>query len=208
MNYFEGIEEIEEFDWFPETDTSDDYESIVDLKNKAENENTYEEIDNKYEYGEIEDDMLMWHYTGGLQETMNSVFSNVYEKICGAELDVNSKYLHDYTDKLSEKAVVVQSGICDTRNIEKNRSMIESKIKACLCENGSLIAVVSNDTWENIRYDEESAFLDNGMRVIQIIGMRDDEIVINDYLDEKGMGVSVPSEQFCQMHGILVEVYK
>ena len=45
MNHFDGIESFEEFDWFPETDTADDYESIVDLKNKAENENTYEETD-------------------------------------------------------------------------------------------------------------------------------------------------------------------
>lgn len=208
MNYFDGIEGIEEFDWFSETDIPDDYESIVDLKNKIENENIYDEIDNQYEYGEIEDDILMWHYAEGLQPAMDSVFANVYKKICGAELDVNSKYIHDYIGRLGEEAVVVQSDISDIKNAKNNSSMLESKIKACFCENGTLIALVSNEAWENIRYGKETEFLDNGIRAMQIIGMRGDEIVINDCLDENGMGVLVPSKQFSQLQGILLEVYK
>lgn len=207
MNNFDGIEEFEEFDWFPQGEI-DEYEKIVDLKNKLEYEDYDEEIDVGYEYGEIEDDMLMWHYTEGLDRAMGCVFGDVYEKMCGEELDVNSKYLNDYTERLSEKAVVVQSGICGAKNPEKNRSMLEAKIKACLCEKGALIAVVSNDEWKNMRNAEKSAFFDDGMRTVQIIGMRGDKIVINDYLDKNGKGISVPSEQFCRMHGVLVEVYK
>lgn len=141
-------------------------------------------------------------------QTMNSVFSDVYEKMCGTELKINSKYLCDYTYRLSEKAVVVQSGICNIQNPASNRSTVESKIKACLSENGALISAVPNDARKNINNSGETAFLDDGMRVMQIIGMCGDDIIINDYLDENGKGVSVPSNRFCRMQGILLEVYK
>lgn len=214
MNPFEHIEHIkdfedfEEFDWFPEDGIADDYESIVDLKNTAELDDAEREIRDKFEYGEIEDDMLMWQHTEGLKNTMSAVFGSVYEKLCGMELDIDSRCLFDYTDKLGERAVVVRSGIGGSRNNGYAPSAAEARIKACLSENGTLIAVVSNEKWKNMRYREETTFFDDGMRAVQIIGVIGDDIIVNDFNDANGMGVSVPGRRFCELDGILLEVYK
>ena len=208
MNPFDDVNEIEEFDWFPEDGIPDDYENIVDLKDSVNSESTAEVNGNQYEYGDIEDDIHMWHYADGLQESMNSVSNCVFKKMCGAELEVNSRYIDYYTEKLGERAVLFQSSFGGESNPELNGMELEAKIKACLLENGSVVAAISNDSWKSMRYDEETAFFDDGLRVIQIIGMRKNEIVINDFNDKNGMGIGITSKEFSKMNGILLEVYK
>lgn len=215
--------ELVEFDWFSkellEAKEPEDYENIVDLKvsgaAEALDTEAFEDIegaDEVHAMGDIEADGLAWEYHENLQKAMNSVFESVYEKLCGGELGASSELITDYVDYLNKKCVVIQSQI-RRENMEENvhgdfdREPI-ARIKNCFMENGCAVSAVSDAQWRELMGEPEGAFVDSGLRILQIIGIQGKQIIVNDCASRQGRAVAVSEEDFCRLYGILMEVYK
>ena len=202
------MEESEELDWFrEETDgmkRSVNYDSLTDLRMELEKQPLEEE----FECGDIKEDGLMWKYSEDLADAMNDTFSAVSEKLYGYEMPEQKGLLSDYVRQLEEKCEVVTSGLCrKEQEIQGNTESI-ARIEACLSERGCVIAMVSDDQWREYLREPEALLMDSGVRSLWVTGIKGDMVVVNDFANENGRSLCVPREEFCKMHGILMEVYK
>lgn len=216
MQGFHELGDAEEFDWFfeetPGQETMD-YESIQDLKQMASKDALHEIREPGYECGDIEEDGQMWEYREGLAAAMRGVFCAVSEKLCGYGILDGAANISECLEQLSKKCEVVQSGIyqedcMDTAHHGQAWLEPAARIEACLLENGCVIALVADEQWRGIKGEAQTPFADSGVRGLQVIGLKGQEVIVNDFADENGRCLHVPIQCFCSMHGILAEVYK
>ncbi len=197
---------LEEFDWFAnelQMDKSyDEYQEIEDLKLSYENGLIYDDVPVEVM---TETDGVTWRYCENLQEAMHYVFSQVYENLCGCELEISSDILIDYVNELNNKCVVLQSPINPKQSA--NGSAF-ARIDSCLSEGGSVVLAVSDGKWRKLMHEPESCFLDSGLRTLQVLGMNGDALWISDCANQKGDKIEMNKSDLDMLDGILMEVYK
>lgn len=203
--YDAGLDNLEEFDWFPEgtEGAHTDYEGLTDLRLEAlrDPEDNWEQI-----CGDIEEDGLMWKYSEGLAGAADGVFGAVSEKLCGCGLPECSGVMSQYAEQLGKRCEIVQSRIFHPDGGLWAEPVV--RIQTCLSEHGCVVAMVRDDQWRLLTGEPESPFWDSGVRTIQVIGVQGEHIVVNDFANDQGCRLQVPAEKFCALHGILMEVYK
>lgn len=217
MKYFEAFfkEEIAEFDWFSEEKEAfaeeTIYSELEDLRAEAEMslENSEKE-DNleKNEYSEIEcmDEAIEAvnvpeiYFGEELDMAMKYVFSDVKKKLCGRQTEVSSGLVADYIDEIRKNCEVFFSELHNCTESE-----VYARISQCLAENGCVITAVDNGQWEDEK-EYESIFMDDGMRILEVIGIDGEYLIINDYGKTDGRKIQV--SEFIKMNGLLLEVLK
>lgn len=207
--FHKNMEETEEFDWFLSegTEISADYDGIPDLKKMPQ-----EEWLERSSLGEIEEDGLMWKYSENLADAMEDVYFAVSQKLCGKGLEGCSGIPGEYMERLGRKCEIVQSGLNLTDSLgdfgdAKNAEPI-ARIEVCLSEHGCVIAMVSDEQWRSLSGELQSPFADSGVRTIQVIGLAGGDVIVNDFANDQGKCMHVPKNEFCGLHGMLLEVYK
>lgn len=193
-NFFE--EDILEFEWFSdEIEALDEdavYSEIMDLKLEVEKGMEREEEIWKPEKC----------FYGDLNGMMKTVFSDVQENLCGRKAEICSSILAAHIKELSQYCEVLSSDLYDCLESE-----VCARIEKCIDEKGCVIAVVDNGQWENDG-KQEMIFLDDGMRVLEVIGIDDKNLIINDYGRPDGENIQVQVTEFVKMNGVLLEVLK
>lgn len=203
-NFFEL--ETEEFDWFENEleifESEEQYQKIEDLKRTCEEVKISEEISAE----DMEDaEGVVWQYCENLQESMQFVFSRIYEDLCGSRLQISSDLLADYIDELNEKCVVLQSDIVPKQT---KFSGVVARIEGCLAEGGVVVLGVSDSKWRAFIGEPESCFLDSGLRIVQVTNYDRDSLWVKDCADKHGQSIKISKNEIVLLDGILLEVYK
>ncbi len=192
-NIFDGNEL--EFDWFPdELSETEPYDEITDLSYEAQ------ELMNAYDDTEEIDSIatdIEEYPKERLDMCMNSVFSDVKEKLCGVKCDVQSEYFSEYIDELSSDCEIISTPIHNC-----SKSELKSRVEQCIEENGCIIAAIDNSGFES-----ETVFLDGGSRVVNVVGIDDSFIYLSDNFFSGNM-TSISIEDFLKLDGMILEVLK
>lgn len=191
-------------DWFPEWNDEAlgpvDYASIPDMSG-ASLEALVEDV-----LDEEESDGVTWRECKDLTDAMDCAFQLTANKLWGRELPGSSRFLADYLEQLGKGCEITVSNIFTSQarwNMEP-----AMRIKSCLAENGCVLAAVADAEWQPLVGEQESDFFDSGQRIIYIEEIEDDKIIVQDFVCPGGDGLAVPIQDFCQLHGVLLEVYK
>jgi len=200
---------LEEFDWFPDSSELTEYLGLTDLRESAEKA-TQPEVESGLEdcagsvLGDIGEDGLMWNYCENLTDAASGVFKAISEKLCGPGEPECSGLPAYFMERLSRRCEVVQTEL--PRGTEAGE--LPARIEACLLERGCAAAMVSDAQWRRLTGEPELPFVDSGVRTLQIIGAKENSIVVNDFAFAYGRSLEVSKGAFCSLYGILVEVYK
>lgn len=203
--YDVSLDGLEEFDWFPEKsdEIHTDYESLTDLREEALHG---PEDSREREYGDIEENGLMWKYSEGLAAAADNVFGAVCEKLCGCGLPACGGVMSQYAEQLERHCELVQSRLFHMDGGPYPEAA--ARIQACLSEKGCVVAMVEDGQWRYLTGEPELPFWDSGIRAVQVIGIQGEQVIVNDFSNVLGSRFQVPVKAFCALDGILMEVYK
>lgn len=205
-------------DWYlEETEDTPDFEGLTDLRKEALLFYGGKEAEvkerNAVECGDIKADGLMWKYSENLAGAMEEIFSAVSEKLCGSRLAGHMGLTADGIRELARRCEIVQSRMYGAQNIRESAVQADqteplARIEACLCDHGCVVALVSDAQWRERMGETPCPFADSGVRTLQIIGLREGTVIVNDFASSQGRGLAVDGMEFCSLCGLLLEVYK
>lgn len=210
-----GTDLPEEFDWFSEMvqdgDGCIDYLNIADLRESVEppvQQEVSVQLDPaEFVCGDIEEDENMWKYCEKLTDAAEGVFSAIYEKLCGRQMPECAGTPARYVEQMGKRCEVVQTELGDSA-AGRRADAVTARLQSCFSERGCVAAMVSDAQWRQLIGAPDSPFADSGVRTLQIIGMKNSHIIVNDFANSEGRSLEIQKGAFCALYGILIEVYK